>query len=132
MSMSDPIADMLTRIRNASSARHPSVLFPGSKLKVAILDILRKEGFIESYQVKKQEKKTDIEVKLRYLTNRRPVISELERVSVPGRRHYVNASELRPVRNNMGIAIVSTSRGVMTGRKARKLNIGGEVICRVW
>lgn len=132
MSMSDPIADMLTRIRNASSARHPAVLFPGSKLKVAILDILRKEGFIDSYQVKKQDQKTDIEVKLRYLKNRSPVISELERVSVPGRRYYANATELTPVRNNMGIAIVSTSRGVMTGRRARKLNIGGEVICRVW
>lgn len=132
MSMSDPIADMLTRIRNASSARHPSVLFPGSRLKVAILDILRKEGFIDSYQVKKQDSKTDIEVTLRYMKNRKPVISQLERVSVPGRRSYVAATELKTVRNNMGIAIVSTSQGVMTGRRAKKLNIGGEVICRVW
>lgn len=132
MSLSDPIADMLTRIRNASRARHEIVMFPGSKLKVSILDILKREGFIENFSLKKERTKQDIEVRLKYLNNREPVIRELERVSSPGRRHYVQAKDLRPVRNNMGIAIVSTSQGVMTGRRARKMNIGGEVICRVW
>ena len=132
MSLSDPIADMLTRIRNASSARHELVSFPGSKLKVAILDILKTEGYIENFTLKKENKKSDIEVKLKYIQGRQPVIRQLERISKPGRRYYVNAPELRPVRNNMGIAIVSTSRGVMTGRKAKKLNVGGELICEVW
>ncbi len=131
MSLADPIADMLTRIRNASRAGHPSVSFPGSRLKAAILDILKKEGFIDEFQVRKANNKTDIEVKLKY-ADRRPVIRQIERVSSPGRRFYIAADKLRPVRNNMGISIVSTSQGVMTGRKARKLNIGGEVLCRVW
>lgn len=132
MSLSDPIADMLTRIRNASSARHEIVHFPGSRLKISILNILKSEGFIDNFSQKKENIMMDIEVRLRYLQNRKPVIRQLERVSKPGRRHYVNARELRPVKNNIGIAIVSTSKGVMTGRKAKKLNIGGEVICRVW
>ncbi|MEQ9363094.1 MAG: 30S ribosomal protein S8 [Leptospirales bacterium] len=131
MSLSDPIADMLTRIRNASRAGHPQVTFPASKLKVAILDILKGEGFIAEYSSKTEKRISDIEVKLKY-TGKTPVIRQLERVSRPGRRMYSNAGELKPVRNNMGIAIVSTSQGVMTGRKAKKLNIGGEVICRVW
>lgn len=131
MSLSDPIADMLTRIRNASRAGHPQVTFPASKLKVAILDILKGEGFIAAYSSKTEKRISDIEVKLKY-TGKTPVIRQLERVSRPGRRLYSNADELKPVRNNMGIAIVSTSQGVMTGRKAKKLNIGGEVICRVW
>lgn len=132
MSLSDPIADMLTRIRNASGAKHGTVSFPGSKLKVAILDILKTEGFIANYTLKKDNNKTDIEVKLKYMRGQEPVIREVERVSTPGRRYYVQAKDLRPLRNNIGIAIVSTSKGVMTGRKARKLNLGGEVICRVW
>ncbi|MCB1323926.1 MAG: 30S ribosomal protein S8 [Spirochaetales bacterium] len=131
MSLTDPIADMLTRLRNASRARHPEAAFPGSRQKVAILDILKREGYIAGYVVKDEEKKQSIQVKLKY-AGREPVIRQLERVSKPGRRHYVNARDLKPVRNNMGIAIVSTSQGVMTGRKAKKLNIGGEVICRVW
>lgn len=131
MSLSDPIADMLTRIRNASRAGHPQVTFPASKLKVAILDILKREGFIAEYVAKTENHISDIEVKLKY-AGKRPVIRQLERVSRPGRRMYSNAVDLVPVRNNMGIAIVSTSKGVMTGRKAKKLNIGGEVICRVW
>lgn len=131
MSLSDPIADMLTRIRNASRAGHPQVTFPASKLKVAILDILKGEGFIAEYSSKSEKRISDIEVKLKY-SGKTPVIKQLERVSRPGRRFYTNAGELKPVRNNMGIAIVSTSQGVMTGRKAKKLNIGGEVICRVW
>ncbi len=131
MSLSDPIADMLTRIRNASRAGQMNVRFPGSRLKESILSILKNEGFIESFNVKKESKKTDIEVTLKYF-NKQPVIRELERVSTPGRRFYLQARDLKPVRNNMGVAIVSTSQGVMTGRKARRLNVGGEVICRVW
>ncbi len=131
MSLTDPIADMLTRLRNASRAGHPSVTFPGSRLKVAILDILKVEGFIAEYAVKKQNNKSDIEVRLKY-ANKQPVIRQIQRVSRPGRRYYMKAQEMRPVRNNIGIAIVSTSQGVMTGRKARKLNIGGEILCRVW
>jgi small subunit ribosomal protein S8 len=131
MSLTDPIADMLTRLRNASRAGHPSVTFPGSRLKVAILDILKVEGFIAEYAVKKVNNKSDIEVRLKY-ANKQPVIRQIQRVSRPGRRYYMKAQEMRPVRNNIGIAIVSTSQGVMTGRKARKLNIGGEILCRVW
>jgi small subunit ribosomal protein S8 len=131
MSMSDSIADMLTRIRNASRAGHPKVAFPGSKLKESILEILKVEGYIQDFQVKRQSSKTDIEVELKY-QNKKPVIKQLERVSRPGRRSYTSAAELRPVRNNMGIAIVSTPRGVMTGRKAKRLNVGGEILCRVW
>lgn len=131
MSLSDPIADMLTRIRNASRAGHSTVVFPGSRLKVAILNILKSEGFIEDFEMKEENRKTDIEVKLKYY-ERKPVIRQLVRVSTPGRRHYIKSKELAPVRNNMGISIVSTPKGVMTGRKAKSLNVGGEVICRVW
>lgn len=131
MSMSDNIADMLTRIRNGSRAGHPKVIFPGSRLKEAILDILKTEGYIEDFQVKRVSKKSDIEVQLKY-QGKKPVIKQLERISRPGRRSYISASDLRPVRNNMGIAIVSTSRGVMTGRKAKRLNVGGEILCEVW
>lgn len=131
MSLSDPIADMMTCIRNASRARHPMTTFPGSRLKEAILDILKAEGFIADYAVRNENNKSNIDVTLKY-QGRKPVITQLQRVSRPGRRHYVNARDLRPVRNNMGIAIVSTSHGVMTGRKANKLNLGGEVICQVW
>ncbi|MDH4220861.1 MAG: 30S ribosomal protein S8 [Candidatus Aminicenantes bacterium] len=131
MSLNDPIADMLTRIRNASRAGHVTVKFPGSNLKKAILEIFKTEGFIDDFTETKSENKTDVEVKLRYY-NKKPVIRQMERVSTPGRRNYIGASELRPVRNNIGISVVSTSKGVMTGRKAKKLNIGGEIICRVW
>ena len=92
---------------------------------------MKSEGFIQGYKVKQDGKKKDIEVELKYF-NRKPVIRQLERVSRPGRRFYVQATELTPVRNNMGIAIVSTSQGIMTGRKAKRLNIGGEIVCRVW
>ena len=131
MSLSDPIADMMTRIRNASRANHPSTSFPGSRMKAEILNILKKEGFIKDYSVSSDRNKTVIDVQLKY-KDRKAVINQLERVSRPGRRYYVKADKLEPVRNNMGIAIVSTSRGLMTGRKANKLNLGGEVICRVW
>jgi len=131
MSLSDPIADMLTRIRNASRAGHEMVSFPGSRLKKDILEILKMEGFIEGYNEKVESGKSDIVVKLKYY-NKRPVIRQLERVSRPGLKHYIKAKDIYPIRNNIGIALVSTSKGVMTGRTAKKLNVGGEVICRVW
>ncbi|MCB1167699.1 MAG: 30S ribosomal protein S8 [Leptospiraceae bacterium] len=131
MSLSDPIADMLTRIRNASRAGHPRVSFAGSNLKESIVAILKNEGFIANYEVKKEDNKSNIEVELKYV-NKAPVIKEIERVSKPGRRIYSKSQDMRPVRNNMGIAILSTSHGVMTGRKAKKMNVGGEILLRVW
>ena len=131
MSLSDPIADMLTRIRNASRAGHPRVSFAGSNLKESIVSILKNEGFISAYEVKKENNKSTIEVELKY-ADKSPVIKEIERVSKPGRRIYSKSQDMRPVRNNMGIAILSTSHGVMTGRKAKKMNVGGEVLLRVW
>ena len=122
---------MLTRIRNASRAGHPKVSFAGSNLKESIVSILKNEGFIANYEVKKENNKSNIEVELKYI-NKNPVIKEIERVSKPGRRIYSKSQEMRPVRNNMGIAILSTSHGVMTGRKAKKMNVGGEILLRVW
>ncbi|MCE9599907.1 MAG: 30S ribosomal protein S8 [Spirochaetia bacterium] len=131
MSLSDPIADMLTRIRNASKAGHPRVTMSGSRLKVSILEILKNEGFIEDFAVKKESKKSELEITLKYM-DKAPVIRQLERVSSPGRRFYIKASEVRPVRNHLGLSILSTPKGVMTGRQARSQNVGGELICRVW
>ena len=131
MSLSDPIADMMTRIRNASFALHPGTAFPGSKMKQAILEILKKEGFIKDFSVKVENNISTIEVQLKY-KDKKPVISQLKRMSTPGKRHYVKAGDLQPVRNNIGIAIVSTSKGLMTGRAANKLKLGGEVVCQVW
>lgn len=131
MSLSDPIADMLTRMRNAANAGYDSVNMPSSKQKVAILDVLKKEGFIKGFKVKEENKKKSISIDLKYFNNH-PVIRKLHRVSRPGLRYYISAEKLRPVRNNMGISIISTSQGVMTGRQARKLNLGGELICKLW
>jgi len=134
---SDPIADMLTRIRNALMAGHASVSLPSSKLKLAIAQILKEEGFIEDYQVLLAEGavQPSLRLTLKYVGQRRekrPVISGLERVSKPGRRIYTRKSEIPWVLSGMGIAILSTPRGVMTGAKARKLGVGGEVLCKVW
>lgn len=131
MSLSDPIADMLTRIRNAARSGKRKVTAPGSRIKSSILEIMEKEGFIEEYKEVQNNNKSDLEIFLKY-SDKKPVIKELERVSRPGRRYYVKAEDLRPVRNNMGIAIVSTSHGVMTGRKAKSMNLGGEILCRIW
>jgi small subunit ribosomal protein S8 len=131
MSLNDPIADMLTRIRNASRAGHATVSFQGSRLKKDILEILKSEGFIEEYSEKNNNGKSDIEVKLKYF-NKKSVITQVERVSKPGLRYYIKAKDLFPIRNNIGISVVSTPKGVMTGGKAKRMNVGGEVICRVW
>ena len=131
MGISDPIADMLTRIRNAQLAKHEEVKVQYSKIKEEILKILKDYGFISDYQVLRENNKADIIIKLKYYNNK-PVIAGLERVSKPGRRIYIKAEEIHPVMNNRGIAIVSTSKGIMPAMMAKKLGIGGEVILKIW
>lgn len=130
MSMTDPIADMLTRIRNGQMAEKASVTMPTSKLKEAIAKVLLDEGYIEDYTVTRQGTKAELEIKLKYYAGR-PVIERIERVSRPGLRVYRGRQDLPRVMNGLGIAIVSTPRGVMTDRKARSANVGGEVLCIV-
>jgi small subunit ribosomal protein S8 len=128
--MTDPIADMLTRIRNANQALLPHILLPHSKLKESIAKILKREGYIDECSVEGKGSKK-LKLKLKY-QGRQAVISGLRRVSKPGLRHYVGATEMPKVLRGMGTAIVSTPRGVMTGEDARKENVGGEVLCFVW
>jgi small subunit ribosomal protein S8 len=130
--LTDPIADMLTRIRNANLALHDAVEMPGSKLKAEIARVLRDEGYIADYEVRDGEVGTDLVVRLKYDRDRRRVISGLERVSKPGRRVYVDRDGIPRVLGGMGIAVMSTSQGVITGHEARRRGIGGEVICSVW
>lgn len=130
MSMSDPIADMLTRIRNAQASERTSVAMPCSKVKVAIAQVLKDEGYIEDFKVSSEGAKSTLEVGLKYYAGR-PVIEKIERVSRPGLRIYKASKEIPQVMNGLGIAIVSTSRGVMTDRKARSSGVGGEVLCIV-
>ena len=129
MSMSDPIADMLTRIRNAQSVDKTAVTMPSSKLKVAIAQVLKDEGYIDDYAVK-GEQKAELEIALKYYAGR-PVIERIERVSRPGLRIYRGRHEIPTVMNGLGVAIVTTPKGVMTDRKARAAGIGGEVLCYV-
>lgn len=128
----DPIADMLTRIRNANTVSHEKVEMPSSKLKVELAKLLKSEGYIVDYEVKEVGKFKVLEITLKYDESGKPVISKLQRVSKPGLRNYSKAKNLPQVLGGMGIAIVSTSKGLMTDRKARKENIGGEVLCYVW
>ena len=130
MSMSDPIADMLTRIRNAQSVEKPVVSMPSSKLKVAIAQVLKEEGYIDSFAVKTEGVKSELEISLKYYAGR-PVIERIERVSRPGLRVYKGRSEIPTVMNGLGVAIVTTPKGVMTDRKARATGVGGEVLCYV-
>ena len=130
MPMTDPIADMLTRIRNAQNSEKQSVAIPASKLKSAIAQVLKEEGFIEDFAVREAEGRPQLEIGLKYYAGK-PVIERLERVSRPGLRVYRPKDELPKVLNGLGIAIVSTSRGVMTDRKARGMGVGGEVLCIV-
>lgn len=130
MSMSDPIADMLTRIRNGQQAQKLSVSMPSSKLKIAIAKVLQEEGYIEGYSVREAAGKPELDVALKYYAGR-PVIERLERVSRPGLRVYKGSDDLPRVMNGLGVAIVSTPRGVMTDRAARNGRVGGEVICYV-
>jgi small subunit ribosomal protein S8 len=131
----DPIADMLTRIRNAIMAGQQFVSVPSSKIKVEIARILKEQGYIEDYQLTRDEPQPYLRIRLKYVGSRRerrPVLSGLERVSRPGRRVYASKDEIPWVMSGMGIAILSTSKGVMTGEEARRKGVGGEVICRVW
>jgi small subunit ribosomal protein S8 len=130
MSMCDPIADMLTRIRNAQLSEKVSVSIPSSKLKVAIAGVLKDEGYIDDFAVRDASGKAVLEVGLKYYAGR-PVIEKIERISRPGLRVYKPSTEIPQVMNGLGVAIVSTSKGVMTDRKARGLGIGGEVLCIV-
>jgi ribosomal protein S8 len=132
MSMTDPIADMLTRIRNANMVSHESVEMPSSKLKVQLAKLLKEEGFITDYKVKEDGKFKVLEITLKYDAKNKPIITKLERVSKPGLRNYSKAKNLPKVLGGMGIAVVSTSKGLLTDRKARKENIGGEVLCYVY
>ncbi len=132
MIISDQIGDMLTRIRNAAMVRHDSCEMPASKLKVSILKILKDEGFINDFEVIKGKPERLIRIKLRYGENNKPIISGIERVSKPGLRIYVERNEIPRVYGGVGIAILSTPKGVITGQKARHEGVGGEVLCHVW
>ena len=129
MTVSDPIADMLTRIRNAVMVRHDSVLIPASRMKLAIAKILKEEGFISDYEVLRGKPHRTIKLYLKYSDKNQPVLSGLERVSKPGLRVYVGQKEIPRVAGGLGIAVISTSRGVMTGQQAWRQGIGGELLC---
>ena len=129
--ITDPISDMLTRIRNATKARHPKVDVPASKLKTEVARILKEEGYILNYKVAEEGAKKVIKIYLKYQANTRPVITEMDRVSRPGCRVYVGHDEIPRVVGGLGINILTTPKGVMTGRDAQKQGIGGEILCRI-
>lgn len=131
MSMSDPIADMLTRIRNASKAKFASVDIPGSKLKLELARILKEEGYIKNYKFTEDGKQGVLRVYLKYQGNNGTIYG-IQRVSKPSRRVYVKSKDIKPVLNGTGVAIISTPKGLLTDKAARKENVGGEVICTVW
>lgn len=132
MQITDTIADLLTRIRNANSAKHDTVQIPASNMKKAICQILADEGYIKGFSVEEDGKQGVITVTLKYLEGKKPVIQGLRRVSKPGLRIYSNVEDMPKVMKGLGIAIISTSKGVMTDREARKLNVGGEVLAFIW
>ena len=133
MTTSDPIADMLTRIRNANTAKHDTVDVPSSKMKLAIAKILLDEGYIKSYELVENGKFNDIRITLKYgASKNEKIISGLQRISKPGLRVYANKEELPKVLGGLGVAIISTNKGVITDKEARKLGVGGEVLCFVW
>jgi small subunit ribosomal protein S8 len=129
--MTDPIADMLTRIRNAIKAGHLIVDVPSSKMKVSIAKILKDEGFVKNYKLNDDNQQKILRIYLKYSEENQPAIIDLRRISKPGRRVYAKAEELAPVFNNIGIWILSTSKGIVTNKTAKKLNIGGEVLCEI-
>ncbi len=132
MNVTDPIADMLTRMRNGARARHDQVLMPGSRLKLAVAKIMKEEGYIRDYELLRDGPKRTLRVWLRYADDRTPILSGLTRISKPGRRVYSKSGDMPYVLGGMGVAVVSTSQGVMTGQQARKRNVGGEVLCYIW
>ena len=132
MSMTDPIADMLTRIRNANMAKQQKVDIPSSNLKVNIASVLKTEGFIKNYKVIADDKQGVLRVYLKFIDEKDPVITEIKRVSKPGGRVYVGSDEIPKIKNGLGIAILSTSKGILTDKAAREAQVGGELICTVW
>jgi len=132
MTVTDPIADMLTRIRNALMVRHDSVIVPSSKLKLAVAKILKEEGFISDYEVVKGQPHKEIRIRLRYMEGNQPAISGLKRISKPGLRVYVEKKEIPRVYGGLGVAIISTSKGLRTGQQAWRQGSGGELLCYVW
>jgi small subunit ribosomal protein S8 len=132
MSMTDPIADMLTRIRNAGHARFDKVDIPASRMKISLARIFKDEGFIKNYKVIKDNRQGILRVYLKYSDQQQPLIQGLRRVSKPGRRVYSGSEELPKVQGGLGVAVISTSKGVVTDRQARKLQVGGEVLCEIW
>ena len=132
MQITDTIADLLTRIRNASSAKHETVEVPASNMKKAIVEILFEEGYINKFVVSEDEKQGMIKIYLKYTENKKPVITGLKRVSKPGLRNYSDVENMPKVMKGLGIALISTSKGIMTDRKARKENVGGEVLAFIW
>ena len=132
MTMTDPIADMLTRIRNGVSAKHDTVRMPSSKIKVAIAKVLKDEGFIRDFEIEPEGPRPMLKIELSYTGRKEPVLSGIKRVSKPGLRVYVQKREIPRVLGGLGVAILSTPEGVMTGQDARQKSIGGEVLCYVW
>ena len=132
MVMTDPIADMLTRIRNANQMKHLTVLVPGSKIKLEILNVIKNEGYIEDVEFVEDGKQGEIKVTLKYTDKKERVIKGIRRISKPGLRVYAKSTEMPKVLNGLGVAVVSTSNGVMTDREARQNNLGGEVIAYIW
>ena len=132
MAITDPIADLLTRIRNGGKAKFSSVDVPGSRLKMEIVRILKDEGFIRNYKFLKDGKQGILRIYLKYGAGQKNVIFGMKRISTPGRRMFIGSKDIKPVYNGMGIAILSTSKGVMTDARARKENVGGELLCNIW
>lgn len=132
MSVTDPIADLLTRIRNANQMRYKEVVVPSSKTKLRIVEILKAEGYIANFKIEKNEVQDNIIITLKYGNNKERVISGLKRISKPGLRVYAKSDEIPNVLNGLGISIVSTSKGIMTGKEAKKENLGGEVLAYIW
>ncbi|CAN5630113.1 MAG: 30S ribosomal protein S8 [Chloroflexi bacterium] len=132
MNVTDPIADMLTRIRNASAARHKELSLPSSRVKREIARILNEQGFIEAYETLSGDVQETLTLRLKYVEGRTPVVTGLKRISKPGLRVYARKTEIPRVLGGLGLAILSTSHGIMTGNEARKQNLGGEVLCYVW
>jgi small subunit ribosomal protein S8 len=132
MSISDPIADLLTRVRNAIMVHRASVMAPYSKLKNNVLEVLKREGYIKNFEVVEEGNKKNIIVYLKYADNGSPVISELHRISKPGCRIYSNVDEIKPILNGIGVSIVTTPQGVLSDRECREKKVGGEVLCEVW
>jgi small subunit ribosomal protein S8 len=132
MSMTDPIADMLTRIRNANMAKQQKVDIPSSNVKVNIASVLKTEGFIKNYKVIADDKQGVLRVYLKFIDEKDPVINEIKRVSKPGGRVYVGSDDIPKIKNGLGVAILSTSKGILTDKAAREAQVGGELICTVW